>query len=60
MQRGAMVQSSGEGECVRPAHRTWLIMPFMHSEQLADQRVMSVGVDMCHAYRSMNKERLSA
>ena len=40
-----MLQSSGDGERVRPAHRTWLIMPFMHSERLADQQVMAIGVE---------------
>ena len=38
------LQDGGEAECVRPAHRTWLIMPFMHSEQLADQQVMPNGL----------------
>ena len=60
MQRGGVSQSSGEGERVRPAHRTWLLMPFMHSEELADQQVMSIGVGVCHVYRSVRKERLSA
>ena len=40
-----LLQSSGEGEHVRPAHRTWLLMPFMHSERLADQQVMAIGVE---------------
>ena len=40
---GGMLQSSGDAECVRPAHRTWLVMPFMHSETLADQEVCPVG-----------------
>ena len=39
-EHGGILQSSGDAECVRPAHRTWLVMPFMHSEQLADQQVM--------------------
>lgn len=45
MQRGGVLQTSGEGERVRPAHRTWLIMPFMHSERLADQQVKPIGVE---------------
>lgn len=33
------VQASGEGAKFVPPHRTWLMMPFMHSERLEDQQV---------------------
>ena len=39
LQRGLARQADGEAERIRPMQRTWLIMPFMHSETLADQQV---------------------
>ena len=34
-----MLQESGEGTQFVPPHRTWLFLPFMHSERLEDQQV---------------------
>ena len=36
---GLVMQADGEATRIRPMQRTWLMMPFMHSESLADQQV---------------------
>ena len=36
------VQASGEAAQFVPPHRTWLMVPFMHSERLEDQQVCPV------------------
>ncbi|KAK9832736.1 hypothetical protein WJX81_006061 [Elliptochloris bilobata] len=46
LRRAEAMLASGEAERVRPAHRTWLVMPYMHSEQLTDQQTC---VQLCEA-----------